>query len=253
MLNTSEKTHSHEKDPTTKGANLVYGGYVTFGQDLGILMLDTKFPRPVGDMGNAATWSYPVKYKVVRTASVHRVVKEGDKSLITLFLNAAKELEAEGAKVITTNCGFLSLFQQEVQQEVGVPFFSSNLMQIPFVYSIIGRKGKIGVLTASKSTLTEEHFRAINVEDIPLVIEGMDGMEEFTKTIIDGAEVMDLDKMHEEVVCQAKRFITDHEDVKAIVLECTNLTPYKKGIQEATGLPVFDIVSMLNHIHNSIA
>ncbi|MEH7236426.1 aspartate/glutamate racemase family protein [Bacillus sp. JJ1562] len=232
---------------------LAYGGHVTFGQNLGILMLDTKFPRPIGDMGNAQTWSYPVRYKVVKTASVDRVVKKGDKSLIPLFIEAAKELEADGVKMLTTNCGFLSLFQQEIQAEVNIPFYSSNLMQIPLVYSIIGQKGNIGVLTASKATLTEEHFEAIGVRDIPMVIEGMDDMDEFTKTIINGEEVMDLDKMSEEVVNRAKLLVTNHDDVRAIVLECTNLTPYKKEIQEATGLPVFDIVSMLNHVHNCLA
>ncbi|MFJ5768951.1 aspartate/glutamate racemase family protein [Psychrobacillus sp. NPDC093180] len=232
--------------------NLVYGGYVTFGQKLGILMLDTKFPRPVGDMGNAETWPFPVRYKVVKSASVHRVVKEGDKALIPLFIEAARELENEGVKALTTNCGFLSLFQREIQSEINIPFYSSNLMQIPLVYSIIGQKGKIGVLTASKATLTEEHFETIGVKGIPMVMEGMDDMEEFTKTIINGEEVMDLDKMREEVVNQAKLFVTNHEDVRAIVLECTNLTPYKDAIQKETGLPVFDIVSMLTHIHSCI-
>src|SRR5699024_4808290 len=114
--------------------NIAYGGYTTFGHKIGILMLDTKFPRPVGDMGNATTWPYAVLYKVVKEAYVNRDVLEGDKELIPSFINAALELENKGVKAITTNCGFLALFQKAVQEHLTIPFISSNLMQIPFVY-----------------------------------------------------------------------------------------------------------------------
>lgn len=232
--------------------NLAYGGYTTFGHKIGILMLDTKFPRPLGDMGNANTWKFPVLYKVVKSAYVTKVVKEGDKALIPLFIDAALELENQGVKAITTNCGFIALFQKEIQAELSVPFLSSNLMQIPLVYSMFGERGKIGVLTASKSTLTEEHFKGVNSSHVPMVIEGMDDSEEFNRTIIHGHEVMDLDKMEKEIVEQAKKIVTNHEDVRAIVLECTNLTPYLDAIKKAVNVPVFDIVSLVNRLHHAL-
>ena len=34
----------------------LYGGYTTYGQPIGILMLDTRFPRIPGDIGNAKTY-----------------------------------------------------------------------------------------------------------------------------------------------------------------------------------------------------
>lgn len=37
-------------------------------------MLDTRFARIEGDMGNALTWPFPVLYRVVRGASPKRVV-----------------------------------------------------------------------------------------------------------------------------------------------------------------------------------
>lgn len=44
---------------------IAYGGYNTYGFDIGILMLDSSFPRIEGDVGNARTWNYPVLYKKV--------------------------------------------------------------------------------------------------------------------------------------------------------------------------------------------
>lgn len=215
-------------------------------------MLDTKFPRPYGDMGNAGTWPFPVIYKKVKSASVPKVVKDCDTSLIPLFVEAAKELEEQGVQAITTNCGFLALFQKEIQSELNVPFYSSNLMQIPLVYSIVGQKGQIGVLTVSKETLTPYHFECVGVKDIPLAIEGMDEMDEFTSTIVYGKEEMDLDKMEREVVQQARALVENNPNIRAIVLECTNLTPYIDSIKKATNLPVFDIVSFTEYIYRAL-
>ena len=90
------------------------GGKAIYGAPLGILMLDAKFPRIPGDMGNATTWPFPVLYKVVRGASPERVVLNGATGLLDAFLEAATDLVAQGAEAITTNCGFLSIFQHEL-------------------------------------------------------------------------------------------------------------------------------------------
>src|SRR5258706_7990686 len=90
------------------------GGKALYGAPLGILMLEARFPRIPGDMGNAETWPFPVLYKVVRGASPERVVLQGARGLLPDFLAAADELVSQGAEAITTNCGFLSLFQAEI-------------------------------------------------------------------------------------------------------------------------------------------
>ena len=45
------------------------GGKSIYGAPLGILMLEARFPRIPGDMGNGATWPFPVLFRVVRGAS----------------------------------------------------------------------------------------------------------------------------------------------------------------------------------------
>jgi hypothetical protein len=65
------------------------GGKAIEGAPLGILMLEARFPRIPGDMGNAGTWPFPVLYRVVRGATPARVV-----------LNAAAELVHAGAEAI---------------------------------------------------------------------------------------------------------------------------------------------------------
>src|SRR5204863_1928992 len=147
------------RDPT-----VVRGGKAVYGARLGILMLEARFPRIPGDMGNAATWPFPVLYKVVRGASPQRVVMEKAAGLLEAFLDAAKELVDLGADGITTNCGFLSVYQKDIARHVGVPVATSSLMQAPFIESLLPPGRRVGILTISAGTLTREHLTAAGVE-----------------------------------------------------------------------------------------
>ena len=71
------------------------GGKAIYGAPLGILMLEARFPRIPGDMGNAATWPFPVLYRVVRGATPERVVLNAAAGLLDDFLAAAAELVAQ--------------------------------------------------------------------------------------------------------------------------------------------------------------
>ncbi|MGM8366500.1 aspartate/glutamate racemase family protein [Virgibacillus sp. W0181] len=219
---------------------------------IGVLLLDTDLYRPIGDIGNQDTFTYPVLYEKVKGATIEKVVKVGDKTLIDPFIHAAKRLEKQGVQAITTSCGFLALFQKEIAKELKVPFFSSSLMQIPFVYQLIGVNGEIGVLTASEIDLTKEHLKGVDVGDIPLVIKGMDSSTEFNRTIIHEAPNMNVKKMEVEMVTMAKHIIMNHQNVKALVLECANMPPYADSIRERVQIPVFDIVTLTNYVYASI-
>src|ERR1700760_4351887 len=129
------------------------GSKALYGAPLGILMLEARFPRIPGDMGNATTWPFPVLYRVVKGATPERVVLQGAAGLLPDFLDAAAELVGFGAEAITTNCGFLSLFQQELAAHVQVPVATSSLMQVPWVQATLPAGKRVGVITVSASSL----------------------------------------------------------------------------------------------------
>ncbi|RKQ37268.1 aspartate/glutamate racemase family protein [Oceanobacillus halophilus] len=213
---------------------------------LGIIMLDTSFQRPLGDIGNPATYSFPVEYRVVESATVERVVKKGDSSLVPLIIKSARELEKKGVKAIKTSCGFLALFQNEIQHALNVPFFSSSLIQLPIVHSLAG--GSIGVLTASKASLSRKHLQGVNAENIPIIIEGMDTMPAFTQAIVEECMSLDMKAVEREIKHKVKNMIRSNPEIKAILLECTNMPPYRTAIREITELPIFDINTLIHYI-----
>src|SRR5258708_32560656 len=117
-------------------------------------MLEAKFPRIPGDMGNGTTWPFPVLYRVVPGASPEKVVLKGAAGLLPDFIDAAKDLVRLGAEAITTNCGFLSLFQEEIAAPVGVPVATSSLMQVPGVPATPPPRKRGGLVPVSGPTPT---------------------------------------------------------------------------------------------------
>src|SRR5438270_2922583 len=169
---------------------IAWGGKALYGARVGILMLETRFPRLPGDMGNARTWPFPVLYKVVPGATPDRVVRHKSAGLGNAFLDAAAELVSLGADGITTTCGFLSLYQREIAAHVGVPVATSSLMQIPLVERILPPGKRVGVLTVSAASLGPEHMIAAGADPATPIV-GTDDGREFTRVMIDDMPRLD--------------------------------------------------------------
>ncbi len=225
------------------------GGRSIYGAPLGILMLEARFPRILGDMGNGLTWNFPVLFRVVRGASPTRVVEQGAAGLLDAFIEAARDLVDLGAEGITTNCGFLSLFQRELAEAVQVPVATSSPMQVPWVQATLPPGRRVGVITVNKAGVTPRHLEAAGVPlDVPL--EGTEGGREFFRVLIRAEKNdLDVDLARQDILEAAARLTARHPEVGAIVLECTNMPPYAADVAEATGLPVHDIYSMINWFH----
>lgn len=228
-----------------------HGGKTVFGANLGILMLETKFPRIPGDIGNATTWPFPVQYRVVRSATPELVVRNDARELVDLFIDAAKDLVASGCDGITTNCGFLSIVQDRLAQELPVPVATSSLMQAPMIQAMLPAGKRVGILTISKETLTPAHLQAANVPlDTPIV--GTETGQAFTRDILGDAPQIDFAACRLDMLEAARELVVEHPDVGAILLECTNMTPYAADVRKLTGLPVFSIYSFLKWFHESL-
>lgn len=227
------------------------GGKSIYGASVGILMLDARFPRIPGDMGNALTWPFPVLYRIVRDASPDRVVRHKAEGMLEAFIDAAQELVKDGADGITTNCGFLSLFQKELSEAVPVPVVTSSLMQVDMVNRTLPAGKRAGILTISASTLTQDHLLGAQVPlDTP--IGTTEGEREFTRAVLDNEMTLDVEKARADNVEAARALQSNHPELGAIVLECTNMCPYAADIQQATGLPVYSMVSLVSWFQSGL-
>ena len=228
------------------------GGKSVEGAHLGILMLDAQFPRIPGEVGNALTWDFPVHYKIVRGASPQRVVKERAAGLLQPFIDAGRELIAMGADGITTNCGFLSLFQAELAEALDVPVASSSLMQVQLVQAMLPPGKQAGVLTISADTLTPDHLKAAGVPAQTPVV-GCNPGGEFARVILGNQLELDVEAARLDLVNAAQALREQVPNLGAIVLECTNMPPYSADIRAAAGVPVFGMDNFIRWFQAGLA
>jgi Asp/Glu/hydantoin racemase len=228
------------------------GGKSIYGAPLGILMLETRFARIPGDMGNAGTWPFPVLYRVVKGADPKSVVLNKAAGLLPNFIEAAQELVSLGAEAITTNCGFLSLFQQELAAATAVPVATSALIQVPWVQATLPPGKRVGVITVSAQSLTPRHLEAVGVPaDTPFV--GTEDGEEFFRVLILGEkDDLDVSRSEQDILAAGRRLLSRNPNIGAIVLECTNMPPYASSLRDALGIPIFDIYSLITWWHTGL-
>ncbi len=135
---------------------------------------------------------------------------------------------------------------------VPVPVATSALMQVPWVQATLPPGRRVGVITVSRSSLTPAHLDAAGVpRDVP--IEGTEEGAEFFRVLIK-AEKRDLDiaLAEADILDAGRRLVQRHPEVGAIVLECTNMPPYAAALREETGLPVYDIYTLVSWFHGGL-
>ena len=224
------------------------------GITIGVLCLETSFTKIPGHIRNPSTFDFPVRYQVVPGATPERVVSQADPRLLDPFIAAARELEAAGVAAITGACGFLVLFQQQLADAVGVPLYASSLIQLPMVHRMLRSDRTVGLLVARKRSLTSRHLAAIGAESVPVCVAGMDDQPEFREVMLEGRRAeLDADRLGREVMTEVDQLARDHPEMGALVIECTDLVPFAHAIQARIGLPVFDIVTLTQMVHRSLA
>jgi len=230
-------------------------GVVWSGAEIGILVLDERIPRVPGSVGYAGTFSYPVRYKRVAGATVDRLVRDHDREMEELFVSAALELQRDGVAAVVGCCGFMALFQRAVSAALRVPALLSSLMQLPGIAAMMPAERKIGVITASAPSLTDDLLRAAGIKTAfsRLCVYGLEDKPEARGALFEQKGTLDDEQMRAEVLDTARRMLRENEDVAVLLLECSELPPYSRDVQTATGLPVFDFVTMIDYLRAGLA
>ena len=231
---------------------ILKGGFLYHDTPVGVLCLESFFPKPRGHIRNPRTFTFPVVQSVVEGVDIPKLLFNPKPELIQPFIDAARKLEQQGVQAITGSCGFLARFQSIIAEQVNVPVFLSSLLQIPLVRLMHGASAHIGVLTASAEALTQEHFSNVGVDIDDYFIKGMEGKPEFWETIIEGKRNdFDMVKLEQEI-CSAAVDLAQEKKLDALILECTDLSAFANSIQQAIGLPVYDIDSLVEYVGYSV-
>ena len=232
--------------------SVLHGGKSVHGATVGILMLDSRFPRIPGDVGNALTWPFPVHYRVVEGATPAAAVFGDARALRDRFVEEGLALVRVGCDGIVTSCGLLAPIQDDLRAALGVPVATSALMQVPMVWQTLPPGRRVGIVTISRAALSEAHLAAAGVPPgTPIV--GTDAAGPFARSILGDEPAMDVEGCREDVLEAARTLVAHHGDVGAVVLECTNMAPHARDVRIATGLPVFSIHSLVMWFQSALS
>jgi len=218
---------------------------------LGILRLDYNYPPAVGDIDHPESFDYPVIYRVI-PGLTFEMCQTGDLTdEVKIECRCAVQyLERQGVSGITGDCGFMIHIQNLISDVTNKPVFMTSLVQLPSLCMCFDSDETIAVFTANSDSLSPLLPRLLEMcalrekdkERIQLVgCQDVDGFEAVEK-----GEQVDVLKVEAGIVALAKRVIEENPRIKAILLECTELPAYADSLKFATGLPVYDSISVCN-------
>jgi hypothetical protein len=221
---------------------------MSYGRPIGIIMLEEQIPCPPGTPGNPTTFAHPVIYEVVKDVDIGSLIGLNNPDSRQSFLDAGRVLVEKGVSAIAGNCGLMIVHQAALASALPVPVLMSSLLQLPLIAALLDPKAKVGIMASSSRSFKAEHLRlATGGADISVALATMDGRPHFRAAVGDQNGVLDFEKVEAEVVEVAQTLVAENPEVRAILLECVDLPPYAHAVQEAVGLPVFDMTTLIDH------
>lgn len=213
---------------------------------LGIICLDSKFPKPVGHVRRPSTFAMPTMTHIVADINVDRLLNFPEPEFSSRFEHAACHLADAGATLIAGSCGFLARYQRELAKRVQVPVVSSSLLALGLLRAMLGVGPAIGVITANSARLGRAELDGVGVTDNNLVIAGMENYESFRTAILeDQPDSYREDAIRDEILAAVRILEGNTPGLGAVVLECTDLSPFFPEIEASINIPVFDLVSLI--------
>ena len=221
------------------------------GNAIGSLVLTLSYPLLPGNVANASSYHFPVLFKILDGTGIPQILG-ADPGLLDKVLEGGRELEQQGVRAIVGACGYFAHYQREATAGLKVPTFLSSVVQIPVIRRALKPGQKVGVICADRPSLTSDALTQCGVDDLSsLVIYGAQDLPEF-RNILECTGQFNSHKLEQELVGHAKKMVSENPEVGAILLECSDMPPYAWAIQNATKLPVFDYITLINWVHGAV-
>jgi hypothetical protein len=230
-------------------------GRYGYGMGLGIMIVDEVYPGFPGDVRNPSAYPFPIQYDVVEGIDIYKLCTVEDKSpCLQPILDAARRLERWGCRAIAAECGYFAYFQPEVAAAVDIPVFMSSLLQVPWMQTLLGSRGDVGILCSVRKELTDTHLRNVGIDPASVIVTG--AQDDYEAPEFDS--LWDVDKRPEvptadystaeaDIVRTSKDFVSRNPSIKALVLECTGFQPFARAIQREIDMPVASWSTLLDY------
>ncbi len=224
---------------------IVHGGQPYYGQFMGVLLLDAQYPRMAGDVGHAETYRMPVQFEIVPGLTADRLIHHFDTDIVAQVQTTIDHLRA---RAVVGGCGFFAAVHRQIRELTPIPFLSSSLLQVPWLRMLYG--DPIGILTIDADALNDHYLKdcGFSRDDPGVVVQGIDPDSMFARVYFENRNHFDSDVMRDSVVEAARALIDTAPNVRAVVLECTNMAPFARSVQNVVRVPIYDIQGLAHFV-----
>ncbi|WP_420860558.1 hypothetical protein [Algirhabdus cladophorae] len=205
---------------------------------ISILQLDTQFPRVPGDVACPATYLDVPEILTVRSATVRKIVNNQPAQIdIRPFEEALDQAKGD---IIATSCGFLSYWQYPMAARTTRPFVSSALIALDHLSQRFD-PDELMILTFDQAQLTADHLGAHPTFARSII--GLPHRHHLRGVIETDALKIDQHRAAQELAELVEAHWTPRH--KHLLLECTNLPPYKAALRQHHDREITDILTVI--------
>ena len=218
---------------------------------LSLLQLDTRFPRIAGDVGSPETYRATLETHVVPDLSVHKVITDAPHEDDVARIEAV--LANVRGDVITTSCGFLGIWQDRLAAAApapfAAPFVASSLHGLPEMMAKYG-PDELAILTFDAATLMAPAFAPL-LRGFAGPVVGLAASSHLKQVIADDLPRLDQRRAEAEIIDLVAGLMAQRP-VRALLLECTNLPPYKAALKKNFDIEIFDVLTQIHLVNPDI-
>eukprot|EP01060_Flectonema_neradi_P040464 TRINITY_DN921_c0_g1_i1.p1 TRINITY_DN921_c0_g1~~TRINITY_DN921_c0_g1_i1.p1 ORF type:complete len:338 (+),score=82.28 TRINITY_DN921_c0_g1_i1:75-1088(+) len=223
---------------------------------IGIIRIQYDYDAIAGDVDSDDSFEFRTR-KVMCAGLTFERAQKGywDEEIAVNMKRCVEQLESLGVVGITGDCGFMQYYQNRVGNLTNLPVYLSSLMQCAQLASVYQDDETVLVLTANSESLTPEalselltichldkpahdRFKIMGCQDV-------DGFE----AVANGDKV-DKSVVRPALVKRVGEVLAADQSIKCLLLECTELPAYGDALRKAYNIPVFDAVTLINHMHS---
>jgi len=220
------------------------------GAPIGILVAEAAYTMLPGNVANAGTYPFPVVYETLEGVPFERVLS-GDPEVADAVIQSGQKLVNSGVRAVVGACGSFANYQTAAAACLDVPVFLSSMLQVPWILASLKDEQKLLVLSAVASALTEKVFDQCDIRKTErLQIEQAIDVPEFTEMLSPGG--FNPAVLETGLAVQVRKLVLKSPEIGAILLQCSDLPPYAWAIQRASGLPVFDMNTLITWVHAAV-
>jgi len=228
---------------------------------IGIMRIDYTYPPAMGDAAHPNSYYYRTHHATVQGLTFEDVQKGAPltPAQAAAMEKAVRELEATPNMMgIAGDCGFLVNYQAHaVTLSQKCPVFISAMLQCSLLANIFGPQAKVLVLTANGPELERVMSNLLPLVHVAakdigrFVVAGCEKLPGFEAVAL--AQKVDVDKVQPHMVAMVKDIVAQQPEIRAVLLECTELPPYADAIRDATGLVVMDVITLVDYFHSAVS